>query len=251
MTRPALPWSGPVVAALGAAALATTLLLAKQSALARWILTDTLAPARVLPLIGMGVAFALLGAGGLISSLALFALGIGGGLYVEDRLLRALDGVPGAAMHLSLTGPLSYVAAGAALVVGARWRPGTAPVSAAILGAMLGLTIKLTDPSLHAPAYTWTPVLIAFWIVSAVTLTLRALRNVRFEIFGRILGSWLIAIGLLYGGASLVPKREPRLPEVALPPAISHGGEQAIPELAVPKQTAPFTNDNNESTAPP
>ena len=122
-------------------------------------------------------------------------------------MLRILDAVPQAATHLFLTGPISYLAAGAALACGDRLRPYFAPIAAAILGAMLALAIKLTDPSLHEPAYTWTPMLIACWIVAAVALTLRAFRRGWFSIFGRILGSWLVAIGLLYGGASLVPKR--------------------------------------------
>jgi hypothetical protein len=56
------------------------------------------------------------------------------------------------------------------------------------------------------------PVLVAFWIVAAVSLTLRAFRRDWFAIFGRILGSWLLAIGILYGGVSLLPPR-------AAPPA--------------------------------
>ena len=136
------------------------------------------------------------------------------------------------------TGPISYLAAGAALVAGARWREWLAPAAALIVGAMLALTIKLTDPSLHEPAYTWTPVLIALWIVAAVTLTLRAFRRGWFTIFGRILGSWLLAIGLLYGGASLVPpKRQPPPPAMALPPA--PGAERAIPGLPAPDEPLP------------
>jgi hypothetical protein len=124
-----------------------------------------------------------------------------------------------------------------------------APVSAAIFGAMLGLSIRLTDPSLHVPAYTWTPVLIAFWIIVAVTLTLRAMRRTWFDIFGRILGSWLIAIGVLYGGASLVPKR--KLPEVAVPPTTALGGEQAIPGLPLPGEPTQFPNGNSENFREP
>ena len=161
----------------------------------------------MLPLIGLGAAFGLIGVRAFIAALVLFAIGIAGGLFAEDRLLWMLDMVPRAATHLFLTGPISYLAAGAALVSSARLRSYVAPAAAAIFGAMLGLTIKLTDPSLHEPAFTWTQVLIAFWIVAAVSLPLRAFWRGWFPIFGRILGSWLLAIGLLYGGASLVPQR--------------------------------------------
>ena len=230
------------MAALGLIALAAVALVPifRESPLARWTLSETLAPARVLPLIGLGAAFALIGARASIGALLLFALGIAGGIVAEDRLLFLLDMVPGAATHLFLTAPIAYLTAGAALVASARWRNWLAPAAAPIFGAMLGLTIKLTDPSLHEPAFTWTPVLIAFWIVGAVALTLRAFRRGWFSIFGRILGSWLIAIGLLYGGASLVPKRQPPPPAVALPPAAAPGTERAIPGLPVPDQPPPF-----------
>ena len=139
----------------------------------------------------------------------LFGFGIVAGLVAEDHLLRILDTIPRAATHLFMTGPISYLAVGAALVIGTKLRPWLTPIAAAIFGAMLGLVIKLTDPSLHDPVYTWTPVLIACWIVAAMSLTLRAFRRSWFPIFARILGSWLLAIGLLYGAASLVPRRAP------------------------------------------
>ena len=228
------------MAALGLVAVAAAALIANQSPLARWMLTETLAPARILPLIGLGAAFALIGLRALTAALALFGLGIVAGIVGQDRLLAILDMLPRAATHLFFTGPISYLAAGVALVAAARWREWLAPAAALIVGAMLALTIKLTDPSLHEPAYTWTPVLIAFWIVAAVTLTLRAFRRGWFTIFGRILGSWLLAIGLLYGGASLVPpKRQPPPPAMALPPAPSPGAERAIPGLPVPDEPLP------------
>jgi hypothetical protein len=150
---------------------------------------------------------------------------------------------------LFLTGPISYLAAGVALVASMRWRTFVAPVASMIFGTMLGLTIKLTDPSLHEPAFTWTPLLAACWVIAAAALTLRAFRRGWFSIFGRILGSWLIAIGLLYGGASLLPpKREPPPPAVALPPA--PGAERAIPGLPVPDEPAPFPGGGDHFKQP-
>jgi hypothetical protein len=229
------------LAALGILSIAAIALLPGlgDSPLGRWTLTETLAPVRTLPLVGLAAAFALISARTAIAALLLFALGIAGGLVVQDRLLAILDLVPRAATHLFFTGPISYLAAGAALVASARWRTWLTLPAALIFGAMLALTITMTDPSLHEPAYTWTPVLIAFWIVAAVTLTLRAFRLGWFTIFGRILGSWLLAIGLLYGGASLVPpKRQPPPPAMALPPA-APGAERVIPGLPVPDEPLP------------
>ena len=202
------------MAVLGLAAIAATALLPglSESPLGRWTLIETLAPARVLPLIGLGAAFGLLAGRAFIAALLLFGIGIVIGLVAEDRLLWALDSVPRAATHLFMTGPISYLAAGAALVASKRGRSIVAPVAAIIVGAMLALIIKLTDPSLHEPVFTWTPVLIAVWIVVSVSLTLRVFRREWFIVAGRILGSWLIAIGLLYGGVSLAPKRNLQVP---------------------------------------
>lgn len=223
----ALKWSGPILAGLGLCGIAAIALLPamKENPLARWILTETLAPARVLPLIGLGAAFALVGRRVLGTGGVLFGLGLAGGLFAEDRLLAVLDAVPQASTHLFLTGPISYFVVGAALASGERLRGFLAPTAALILGAMVALAIKLTDPSLHAPAYTWTPVLVACWVVAAMAMTLRANRRGWFSIFGRILGSWLVAIGLLYGGASILPKRQPALPP---PMAIPEPPDRAI-----------------------
>ena len=216
------------MAALGLIGLAATALLPalRDSPLGRWILSETLAPASVLPLLGFGVLLSIVGKRSFGVGSVLFGLGIVAGLVAEDHLLRILDTIPRAATHLFMTGPISYLAVGAALVIGTRLRPWLTPIAAAIFGAMLGLVIKLTDPSLHDPVYTWTPVLIACWIVAAMSLTLRAFRRSWFPIFARILGSWLLAIGLLYGAASLVPRRAPpSLP----PPSRMPGPSPDIP----------------------
>jgi hypothetical protein len=252
----ALKWSGPILAGLGLSGIAAIALLPalKENPLDRWILTETLAPARMLPLIGLGAAFALIGRRALSAGIILFGLGIAGGLIAEDGLLRILDMVPQAATHLFLAGPISYLAAGAAVIFGERLRTYLAPIAALILGAMLALAIKLTDPSLHEPAFTWTPVLIACWVVAAVAVTLRAFRRGWFSIFGRILGSWLVAIGLLYGGASLMPKRQPSPPPMARPQAPANapapGFEQAIPGLPSPEQSGPFPGGDNQIPQP-
>jgi len=239
------------LAALGLITIAAAALMAAESPLVRWTLTDTLAPVRVLALIGLGAALALIGARARIAALLLFTLGIAAALAAEDRLLASLDHIPRAATHLFYTGPMTYLAAGIALIGGARWRDWLAPAAALIFGAMIGLTIKLTDPSLHEPAFTVTPLLIAFWIPIAVMLTLRGFWRGWFPVFGRILGSWLTAIGLLYGGAALMPpKREPPPPAMALPPASAPGAERAIPGLPAPDEPAPFPGGGDRFKQP-
>jgi hypothetical protein len=109
-----------------------------------------------------------------------------------------------------------------------------------IFGAMQAVMIKLTDPSLHEPVFTWTPVLIAVWIIAATSLTLGAFWRDWLSVFGRILGSWLLAIGLLYGGASLVPKPRPPSP-TSLPGSSGPlpGSSRTIPGLPEPDEGRP------------
>ena len=110
-------WAGPTLAGLFGIVIAVVALLpvARESPLARWTLANTLAPERVLPLIGLGALFGLVGIRALAAAFLLFALGIIAGLIAEDWLLRLLDAVPQAATHLFLTGPISYLAVGVAL----------------------------------------------------------------------------------------------------------------------------------------
>ncbi len=205
-------WSGPVLAALGLVGIAVVAVLAKKSPFAGWVLTEVFAPERVLPLIGLGVACGLVGARVFAATLVLFALGIAAGSVGQDWLLWVLYNVPEAPTHLFLTGPISCLAIGLALIPGAWLLPWLLPMVSIVLGAMLSLAIMLTDPSLHDPVFTWTPLLAAFWIVAAVSFTLHAFWHRWFQIFGRILGSWLLAIGLLYGGAELAPAFNPPPP---------------------------------------
>jgi hypothetical protein len=239
-------WSGSILAGLGLFGIAVIALLPalRESPLSRWVLLEMLAPARVLPQIGLGVAFGLVSARVAYAAMVLFGLGIISGFVAEDLLLRILDTVPRAATHLFLTGPISYLAVGGALAFSPRLRSFAVPIAATIFGAMLALVIKMTDPSLHDAAYTWTPVLVACWIIVAVALTVRAFRRGWFLIFSRILGSWLLAIGILYGGASLIPKRErPPPPAIEVPvspkPAPVPRVDPASPKLPVPDQPGP------------
>jgi hypothetical protein len=233
-------WSGPALAALGLVAIAVIALRARQSPFAGWILTAVLAPERVLPLIGLGAACGLVSARIFGAALQLFVFGIAVGNVYQNSLLWVLYNVPNGPTHLFLTGPISCLTIGLALVPGARLLPWLLPVGAIIVGAMLSLAIMLTDPSLHDPAFTWTPLLAAFWIVAAVGLTLHAFWRGWFGIFGRILGSWLVAIGLLYGGASLLPILKPPPPPVDTSRESTRGAElnRTIPGRPQPEQPA-------------
>ena len=224
--------------ALGLLGVVAIALLAKENPFARWILSAVFAPERLLAQFGLGVACGLVSARVFGAALLLFGLGIVAGSVGQDWLLWVLYNVPEGPTHLFLTGPIAFLAIGLALVPGARLLPWLLPLAAIAAGAMLSLAIMLTDPSLHDPAFTWTPVLAAFWIVAAVSLTLHAFRQGWFPIFGRILGSWLVAIGLLYGGASLMPRIRPPPPPANTMQESTRGAEmdRTIPALPAPQQ---------------
>ena len=186
---------------------------ASSTSLGGWILSEVLAPQRTLPIVALGVAFGLTGLRSLVAGFVLFGLGLIGGFAGQDSLLWLLDKIPQAATYLFLTNPICYLASGLALIASSRLRGIVVPSAAAIFGAMLALLIRMTDPSLHEPAFTWAPIGTALWLIATAAFTVRILWRDWFPIFGRILGSWMLAIGLLYGGASLVaPRNSPDLP---------------------------------------
>ena len=213
-------WSGPALTALGLLAAAAMALApaAGRSTLTWWILSSALAPERVLPLLGLGVALALVGRRCSLGALALFGGGVAVGFFSKGWLLSALEAIPRATSHHFLTGPISSVAVGVALVLpAARLRSWFLLIAAAVAGAMLAIAIEVTDPSLGDIAIPLAGVVVGFWIVVAISLTLRTFRRTWFPIPARILGSWLVAIGLLYGGASLMPKQKSAFPLPAEP----------------------------------
>lgn len=230
-------WSGLALTALGlfgAAAMALSP-AAGRSTLAWWILSSALAPERVLPLVGFGVALALVGGRYSLAALALFGGGVAVGFFSKDGLLSALEAIPRATSHHFLTGPISSVTVGVALVLPTvRLRSWFLLIAAAVAGSMLAIAIEVTDPSLHDVAIPLAGVIVGFWIVAAVSLSVWAFRRAWFPIPARILGSWLVAIGLLYGGASLIPKQKSAFPLPAEPPPNINpfpGPDRLPPEL--------------------
>jgi hypothetical protein len=209
-------WAGPFLALPGLVGLALLALQApaERSMTAEWILASALSLQRVFPLLGLGIALALLSRWQCWAAFLLFLLGTAIGFEVRPWFMAALDGVPQAAEHLFLTGPLSSIAAGLLLIAPQWARPWLfAPVSM-FVGAMLAVAISLTDPTVNGLLIPFIGVAIGVWIVLAIALAASAILHPWFLIAARIAGSWLLAVGLLYGGASLIPR------PVAPPPPV-------------------------------
>jgi hypothetical protein len=223
-------WSGPALAVVGLLATATIGLLpaAERSTLTWWIFSSALAPERVLPLVGIGAALALVDFRYCLAALVLFGGGITVGFIAHDWLLSALEKIPQATNHHFLIGPISSVAVGVALVLpGARLRSWLLLFAAPVTGSLLAVAIKVTDPNLDDTTIPLVGVVVGIGIVISILLTARAFRREWFLIPACIFGSWLIAIGMLYGGISLVPKHNPPL----LSPAAPTPNVMPVPEF--------------------
>jgi hypothetical protein len=235
-------WSGPVLAALALIGIAAIVPLARESPFAGWFLLHSLAPERLLPLIGLGAACGLVGTRAFGAALLLLCLGIAVGFAAQDWLLFFLYNLSLGPTHLFLTGPIACLAIGLALVPGARLLAWLLPIAAFVVGTMLALAVFLTDPTLHGAVFIWVPLLAAIWIIAAVSLTLRAFRRAWFVIVGRILGSWLIAIGLMYGGTELETNFKPPPPPTDTSQESTRGAELQQPAIGNgphPAQSAP------------
>lgn len=207
-------FGGPALAIIGAAAIALIVLppAAAESPLAWWIVNSALTPERLLPLLGFGAALTLVRPRSALAALLLFSVGIAFGFVEHKELLDPLTKMPQAATQHFLTGPIASIAVGLALIPPARWRAAVLPLSALVAGCMLALAIVVTDPTLNDPTNRIAGVTIGFWVVVVIMLTLRAFHRPWFAVFSRILGSWLIAIGLLYGAVALMPRKAPPPP---------------------------------------
>jgi hypothetical protein len=220
-------WVGPLLALPGLLVIAVIALQAPgdRSMIAGWVLNSALSVERIIPLVGMGLAVALLGRWQSWASPAVFLIGTVVGFRLQPWFMTAMDHVPQAAEHLFLTGPLSNIAVGL-LLIAPQWVRNWlfAPV-AILVGAMLAVAIGLTDPSVDEVIVPCVGVAIGVWVVLSIALTANANRHQWLSIAARIVGSWLVAAGLLYGSASLIPGgAAPPQPIVPPPPRAPFDG---------------------------
>jgi hypothetical protein len=201
-------WLGPGLAMLGLATVAAVDLhpAAHRTLLEQGALAIVLSYERALPLLGLACALALARPGQIALGALLCVAGLGLGLAGRDGLIGAVVSGPATTGRLALPGPIACLAAGVALAVGDRLRPWVLPPAALVIGAMLAVAIKLVDPGFHDPSFLRGAFAAGLWLVAAIALTGRLCGRSWFGIAVRILGSWLIAIGLMLGASILVPR---------------------------------------------
>lgn len=247
-----LRWAGPALILSAGAAVALMLLggAGLNDTLSRWMLVSVLSFERLLPLVGLGAALALVPRLSFALSLAAFCAGAVIGWNAQGLYLSLVARVPHASEHLFLTGPLATLSMGLLLLAPRPLKAFLAPLLAGLAGLLHMVAMRLTDPTLHDPRIAPLGFAAALWPLLAVTLTIRAFPPRWTPIGAPILGSWLLAIGLLHGAASVVPRRTQApvlLPPLPAQPSVPRSnpfagpaGDELFPSSAPAPMSRPF-----------
>jgi hypothetical protein len=224
-------WVGPSLAATG---VTLFVFLAFQSPGSRtlvswWVLERALSAEKALPLIGLGAAIALISCVEVGLCVGLYLAGAWLGFRFHELFVEQLSFLPNAADHLFLTGPISLVSTGLLLISTTMLRHWLAPVVSAIIGAMLAEVITLTDPTMDSSVVSFVGIGLGLWAIVTTLTCVRTFHRDWFPIGLRIVGSWFLAIGLLYGSAAFV--RRPELPSAPVENLMPPPTRNNLPDL--------------------
>ena len=203
-----LRWLGPIAVIVALAVIVVIQLqaVADRSMLERGALSVVLSYQRALPLLGLGCVLGTVRSrdGALAAILAVVGLWLG--FACRDWLINAVVSGSATTGRLGLPGPISCLFVGLVLAAPPWFRAWLLPPTAILVGAMLAIGIKLADPSFHDPNFLRGGLAAGVWLVAAVGLTVDLCYRPWLGIAMRILGSWLIAIGLMLGVSIFVSR---------------------------------------------
>lgn len=215
--------SGWALLAVGAACLLASLAL-DLAAGRSWLLAGLCTAEHLLPLLGLGLLIGQLPRRTRSAAVLLLVAGALFGLVFREHVYLLIAPIPGAAANLFLTGPLACVLTGLALVLPRPARPHLALPLIPVVGAAIAISTRLGDPVLYAPHYLPAALLAQLWFIAAIAFPVARFDPPWLTIGSRIVASWMIAIGLLYGGAYLAAKDKSLTP----PPFAVLQGEGAL-----------------------
>ncbi|MGV1896993.1 hypothetical protein GOZ84_16730 [Agrobacterium vitis] len=230
MAKPGTPLAGhlttglALVALLGAIGIGASAVWTwlDQETLDHWLLSTTFTIERLLPLIGTGFILGQLPRRRLPLALLVLAAGFVAGFVWRDMWMQLLAPLPAAPSHFFLVGPLACLLAGAILVLPLPLRFWSGLALLPVLGIALSLAISFSDPSLHDRLYLPSALSAALWLLLVSGLVAGIVTAAWTRIASRVYGSWLLAIGMLYGGAYMASKQTTLTPPpFADPPAAS------------------------------
>lgn len=238
-------WSGPVTAAAGAAAITLFLMGHPPSddPVSAWLVWSALTVSWVLPLAGLGMGLSLVSLPLVLIGCLIFLSGFFAGLMNYNSVWIWFAAVPDSSGHLYLTLPVSSFFSGLLLIspdAGRRW---LVLPAAAVVGAMLAITVKLTDPTLHDPIIPKLGLFVGIWVILSVMLSVRFFYRPWFPVPIRIFGSWLLAASLLYGGTALSVKYGAVTPKT-IPKEAPNTNSAPDEELLIPD----FTRSGSSTT---
>lgn len=162
--------------------------------------------------------------------------------------------------ELFLIAPIAVMLAGLVLWLPGRIRRIAAPVAAAVVGFSLSLFIGLDDFGIGIKEFAFSAVLGAVWILAVPGLMLRPFRGRWLVIPARIIGSWLMVIGVIVTVSLYVPFTPDAPPLVD--PSLPDGGvtldapslpplDPAIEEGLVPAPDGFGTSPDQDSLPAP
>ena len=226
-------WIGPVVAICGGAALAAIYLhpIAERSLLEQGSIAVVVSYQRALPPLGLGCMLVLTRFRAAALGALAAVLGIWLGLAAREWLVATILSGPGTASRLALPGPVSCLATGLMLAAPERLRAWLLPPAALVIGATLAAGVAIVDPSFHEESFLRGALAAGAWL-AAVGFSVGLVDRPWFRIAIRILGSWLIAIGLMLAAAALLPR--PRVEEPPPPESPTFPGHDQRPPAGGP-----------------
>ncbi|WP_159947141.1 hypothetical protein [Rhizobium sp. 18065] len=181
----------------------------------------------VLAMLGISVAVGMAGSRREIYLIVACFLGVMAPMMLAfDPIFHAILQSP-LGETLFLIAPIAVMLAGVVLWLPARARRIGAPLAAGVVGFSLSLFIGLDDFGIGIQEFTLTAVLGALWILLAPGLLLRNFRGPWLTIPARIIGSWLVVIGIIVMVSLYVPlgNDAPALADPSMPDNGENGGQ--------------------------
>ena len=206
-------WLGPMLAAAGVGIYVWyTYAPATRGVIGFAVIAGVQAYHLSLPLVGAGLLLARLDRRAAAAGYLAFFVALVGSVWKGGWLADWFWVTSGATKIFGLAGPTLAVFIGLALLLPSAFRLFLAPVASTLAGFVLGMSIRVFDPTAGDPNFALAMAIVALWLVTTPLLVGRLLKGPSFEIATRIAGSWLIAIGMLLGAVRLLPAKERTAP---------------------------------------
>jgi hypothetical protein len=195
-----------------------------------------------LPLVGIGIAMARMTGRQVVALAVILVAALSLGVLGEHRLLSDPEFPPRLARRFIYLGPLCCVIVGLALPMPSRLRLWLMAPATGLAGAALGFLAALHDPALGDPRFAGGAAAVGLWLVAVPPALLGWFSGSWLTIGGRIVASWLIAIGLLLGGSKVVVQRRAEQAQgptqlfVQPPASIDPGAGDVTPAVPRPRE---------------